>query len=207
MDAKTLIEGLAARAAELGASTEKNQTQENMMITARSVQSLESKVGKARAEKLYADANLDLSDPNERRRHRTLKTMAGILNKEFRKQSSSGASASLVFTKNFPDASPVAAHAAPASSPPKATHLSKEMVLEAILQISDIEGIEKFERMSDAKCWNSLEKLAFQNHVRVPGMRPDSELAEIYFRSEKPTGYARTMRADKQERLDELFNP
>jgi hypothetical protein len=188
-----------------GHATGKNQTQENM-ITVKMVRHLENQVGKDRAEKLYADAGLDLSDPHERNRHRTLKTMVGILNKEWREQSSSGAAADSVFAKNLPDAPISGRTAVPASSPLKAARPSREVCLEAIQQISELESLEKFERMTDKQVWNSLEKLCFQNHVRIPAMRPDTELAETHWRTEKPTGIARTMRADRQQKLNSLFN-
>ena len=180
----------------------------NMMITVKTIQSLETKVGKDRAEKLYADAGLDLSDPRERTRHRTLKAQLAILNKEFRSQSSSGAAASPVFTKNLPDAPPIVRTAAPASSPsapPKAAHPDRSLMLEAVESVFPLESIAALERKTVANLWLHLEKLCFQSHCRIAGMRPDAELAEVYFRSEKPTGIARTMRADRQQKLDELF--
>ena len=176
----------------------------NMMISISAIQSLEKKVGKDRAEKLYADANLDLSDHRERTRHRTLKAQLAILNKELRAQPA-GVSVRSVLEK-FPTSPPVERAVTPvSSSPPKATHPDRSLMLEAVEQAFPLESIAALERKTVANLWVHLERLCFQSHCRIAGMRPDAELAEVYFRSEKPTGIARTMRADKQERLDELF--
>jgi hypothetical protein len=212
MDAKTLIEGLAARAAELSASTEKNQTQENMILTAKTIQSLETKVGKDRAEKLYTDAGLDLSDPRERTRHRTLKAQLNILNKEYRAQSSpSGIQVRPLSEKSSVVAPPVVRACVPvSSSPPKATQLGRSTLLELIEQVFPLEAIGRCERMTVAALFKHVQKLVWQAGLKLPApytiSDADMESRGVFRTDPKAAGVSRYLRAEEQAKIDYIFN-
>ena len=198
MDAKTLIAGLAARAAELGASTETNKIMKfNRCREALArIHEMEKKLGLPPGGTIYRilDAN---------RRVAELETMLALTEK-----SSSGA-ASPVFTKNFPDAPPIARTAAPASLPPKATP-DRENLLEIIEQVFPLEAIGRCEGMTTGKLLNHVQKLVWQAGLKLPApyaiSDADMESRGVFRTDPKAAGVSRYLRAEAQSKIDQLFN-
>jgi len=185
------------------------------MITIGMIQSLEKQVGGSdRAASLYQAAGLDLSDPAERRRHRTMKKMAQILNAELR---SSGAIASEKSLSAPPVAAPAAApiavppppHGTAARTASPATP-NRETLLEIVESVFPLEAVGHCERMNDTALLQHVQKLAYQAGLKMPAPYGASdakmESRGIFRTDPKAGGIARTMRADRQEKLDYILN-
>ena len=195
MNAKTLIEGLAARAAELGASTETNKIMKfNRCREALArIHEMEKKLGLPPGGTIYRilDAN---------RRVAELETMLALTEKS---SSSSGAAVNRVFAKNLPDASSVAAHAAPVSS-------SRSMLLEIVEQVFPLESVTRCEGMTVAKLWSHVQKLVWQAGLKLPApfaiSDAEMEAKGIWRTDPKAAGVSRYLRAEAQAKIDQLFN-
>lgn len=60
---------------------------------------------------------------------------------------------------------------------------------------------------SDDLLFKQIERAAYQGHLRLPGMRPDAELAEVYWRTDAANmvGTARLIRAMRRDRIAEIL--
>ena len=116
------------------------------------------------------------------------------------KTSSSGAAASPVYAKDLPDAPPIARTAAPVLYP------SRPKMLAAVREVLHSASWAT-ESESTAELFHACERAAWANHLKIPGMGTDEEMAACgYLRPEKTDGgSARLIRAMKQDRLNEIF--
>ena len=99
------------------------------------------------------------------------------------------------------------------SSPPVASRSaaapvlfpSRPKMLAAVREV--LHSASWAENETDAELFHACERAAWANHLKIPGMGTDSEMAACgYLRPEKTdTGSARLIRAMRQDRLNEIF--
>ena len=98
----------------------------------------------------------------------------------------------------------VATPPAEATSAPGTEHTDQ---LVSMIRVADPTGSLTFEDWPEDKLKAHAEKVLFQAHLRADFMRPDAELAEVYWRSEKAAGIGRYLRAAKRDAVAKILNP
>jgi len=117
------------------------------------------------------------------------------------KTSSSSGVAVRPFSENFAAKPLVKRTAAPVVS----TYPSRPKMLAAVREV--LHSASWAENETNAELFHACERAAWANHLKIPGMGTDEEMAACgYLRPEKTdTGSARLIRAMKQDRLNEIF--
>jgi hypothetical protein len=99
--------------------------------------------------------------------------------------------------------------AAPVSSPPappKAAHPDRETLLEIVESVFPLEALGHCERMTDTALLQHVQKLVWQAGLKMPAPcgTTDAEMESrgVWRTDPKAGGIARTMRADRQAKLD-----
>lgn len=95
-----------------------------------------------------------------------------------------------------------------ASAPPPPTQPMRKLTREKLFKIAGIfPALTINDDWSDDLLFKQIERAAYQGHLRIPGMRPDAELAEVYWRTDAANmvGTARLIRAMRKDRIEQIL--